>query len=79
MPTESWESFRNEELRNPEIASVYLSDVFETGTPREILQAIDRVLSANGAKNGHTGLEELIALRELGLHLNVTSSIALEA
>ncbi len=66
-----------EELRNPEIASGFLSDAFENGTEEEIQFAINRVLEANGAKNGHNGLAELIELRTLGLHLSVTPNSVL--
>jgi hypothetical protein len=72
MPTESWDEYLMEELRNPEIASGFLSDAFENGTEEEIQFAMDRVLEANGAKNGHLGLAELIDLRALGLHVSVT-------
>lgn len=79
MPTESWDDYLMEELRNPEIASGFLSDAFETGTSEEIVHAINRVLEANGAKNGSEISEELIALRKLGLHFNITSSATLAA
>jgi hypothetical protein len=79
MPTESWDGYLMEELRDPEIASGFLSEAFETGTPEEIVHAIERVLEANGAKNGYDLPQELIALRNLGLHFNITSASALAA
>ncbi len=79
MPTESWDDYLLEELRDPEMASGFLSEAFETGTPAEIVHAIERVLAANGATNGKGVPEELIALRDLGLHFSVRSVPTLAA
>ncbi len=74
MPTESWDEYLLSELRNPANAAAFLSDAFEEGTPEEIEHAIARVLEANGAKNGHGISQELIALRTLGLRVNITAA-----
>lgn len=75
MPVKPWKSIRDQELRDPEIASAFLSEVFETGTPDEIVLAVQYVLEANGSKPVSGKLDELAQLRGLGLHLNVSSAM----
>lgn len=79
MPTKPWKSIRDEELRDPEIASAFLSEVFETGSRTEIALALQYVLEANGAKPEPNNLDELVQLRSLGLRLSITPSHAVAA
>ena len=66
-------------FRDREIASAFLSEVFETGTPQEIALAIQYVLEANGTHPDKSGLDELVQLRHLGLHFNVSYAAAMSA
>ncbi|HWF45232.1 MAG TPA: hypothetical protein VG537_11375 [Candidatus Kapabacteria bacterium] len=45
--TEPWEDIRNESLRNPEVAALYLNLIFEDGNEDEIRSALRHVIEAN--------------------------------
>lgn len=72
MPIKPWKTIRDEELQDLKIASRYLTDISETGTVQEIVLALQYVLEANGSKPANGRIDELIQLRHLGLHVNVS-------